>query len=485
MYSVEEKDETIEMFATYSVKEISEMTGISLSTLYKWKKQYEEEKQISKLIRSYINTKEYNKALEMAINFPNNKIIQSQIITIYIQKKEYEKAIEIGEKFPNYAPIQSQMITIYTEMKKYEKVIQIGENFKYDELIQSQMISIYIQKKEYEKAFEIGEKFPNYASIQSQIIKIYIEMEKYDKAIEISEKFKDNEPIQNQITSIKKMNETSFINEKKLNYNELNIIRSKILLNTITLKDINLLDNIKDEIEETIYLLVKAAIYERLNLKKKCIEILKMINHYDDKKIKQLIQKIENNKVKYYNIEKWDSIIGWSIEQVDTYLEEKQKAVVANRIVQIKKTIDQATFPTKDSKKEPKNAKIIFGSFSKKESKKINNKSIEIKQEKKEPTIYELLNNQYKQMIYYLKLQYYREMYNPETRKDATFKYDRLEEILNQKVSNKNAFRQLLLMLVGAGYKEVIKNDYQEEYQIISNQISRKKQEIKLLTKKG
>lgn len=38
MYSVEEKNKTIEMFKIYSMKEISEMTGISLPTLYKWKK---------------------------------------------------------------------------------------------------------------------------------------------------------------------------------------------------------------------------------------------------------------------------------------------------------------------------------------------------------------------------------------------------------------------------------------------------------------
>lgn len=51
MYSVEEKNKTIEMFKIYSMKEISEMTGISLPTLYKWKKQEKDEKKVSELIK--------------------------------------------------------------------------------------------------------------------------------------------------------------------------------------------------------------------------------------------------------------------------------------------------------------------------------------------------------------------------------------------------------------------------------------------------
>lgn len=329
--------------------------------------------------------------------------------------------------------------------------------------------------KEYDTAIEIGNRFPNNEPIQSQMITIYTKMKGSSNDIQ----FKDDK---------------SFANKRTLNFNELNTIRSKILLNTITMNDIELLNNIKDEIDENTYLLVMAAIYERLNLKKKCISTLKMINNYDNKKINKLIQEVKSKK-KYYNIEKWDSIIGWSIYNVDIYLEEKQKETNKNRIIQkqkeinkmiqTEKKVESINLPIKDSKKEIKKAKIISGSFQKTKSKNINNKSIEIKQDKNEPTIYETLNNQYKQMIYYLKLQYYREMYDPKTRKDATFKYDRLEEILLSKSSNKNAFRQLLLMLVGAGYSGIIENDYEEEYQIISDQINRKKQEIKVLTKKG
>lgn len=339
------------------------------------------------------------------------------------------------------------------------------------------MVTIYIKKGEYNKALETGKKYPNDKIIQNQIVTIYKKKKEYDKKLGIDEKISNFITIQSELEN--------FITEK-LNYNELNIIRSKLLLNTITLNDINLLNNIKDEIDENIYLLILAAIYERLNLKKKCISLLKTVQNFDNQKIKQLIQEIERNKIKFYNIEKWDSIIGWSID-IDTYLSEKQKEQIINE--PIKKTVISPNLDTKESKKksekETKKVNIISGSFSKKDSKKLSKNPIEKKQEKDELTIYESLNNQYKQMVYYLKLQYYKEMYNTTTRKDATFKYDRLEEILCQKVSNKNAFRQLLLMFIGAGYSNIIENYYQEEYQILSSQINKKKEEIKLLTKKG
>lgn len=398
------------------------MTKISLSTLHRWKKQYEEEKIIGKQIRNWIREKEYEKALEMSTNFPNNVIIQSQVITIYIERKEYEKAIEIGQKYLNNPTIQSQMMTIYIEMKEYEKAIEIGEKFLEDSLIKGQM------------------------------------------------------------QFVKKINNMASKKKEKLNDNKLNIIRSKILLNTITLNDINLLNDVKDK---TLYLFVMSAIYERLNLKKKCIETLKMIPNYNKKKMNQLIRQIQSCKTKYYNIQKWDSIIGWSIDDVDTYLEEKQKKEFANRTCQIKKEPISINLPIKEAKKETKKETIISGCFQKKEAKKNNHNFIEVKQEKNEPTIYEQLTNQYKQMVYYLKLQYYKEMYDPVTKKDAIFKYDRLEEVLLEKASNQKAFRQLLIMLIGAGYSHVVENDYQEEYEVIVDQINSKKQQIKLLTKKG
>ena len=72
-------------------------------------------------------------------------------------------------------------------------------------------------------------------------------------------------------------------------------------------------------------------------------------------------------------------------------------------------------------------------------------------------------------------------MYYLKSKKDAIFKYDWLEEILCQKESNDKAFKQLLLMFIGSGYSEIVKNDYPEIYEELLEKIELKK----LLTKKG
>ena len=264
-YSIEIKNDVISRIARgEKVKNISEKMGISVPTIYKWKKEIKldnqnmdnmnlaEQKETSKEIKRLIKLRKFDEALEYTDKYPFNPIIQSQKIKIYIEKRDYEKAKEIGKIFKDNEPIQSQMVTIAIKEGNYEKAKEIGERFKYYAPIQSQMVTIAIEKGDYETAKEIGERFkgdstiqkqmkkilfkedaglieqketskeikgliklrkfdealeytdkyPFNPIIQSQKIKIYIEKKDYEKAKEIGERFKYYAPIQSQMVTI-------------------------------------------------------------------------------------------------------------------------------------------------------------------------------------------------------------------------------------------------------------------------------------------
>ena len=125
MYSLEVKEQALLLLKEYSIKEVATKIGVSIPTLYNWKKEYE--KKVSKSISQMIVDLEYDKAIEVAKLFPKNKVIQSQLITVYIKQGEYEKVIEIAKRFPNRESIQSQLITIYIKQGEYEKAIEIAK----------------------------------------------------------------------------------------------------------------------------------------------------------------------------------------------------------------------------------------------------------------------------------------------------------------------------------------------------------------------
>ena len=244
-YSIEIKNEVIKKISEgEKIKEISDRMGISVPTIYKWRKENQldnknmddvdlaEQKETSKEIKRLIKLRKFNDALKYTDKYPDNHVIQSQKVNIYIKKRkyreakeigekfrdnapiqsqmatiaikqgDYEKAKEIGKKFENYAPIQSQMVTIATKQGDYEKAKEIGKRFENYVPIQSQMATIAIKEGDYEKAKKIGKKFENYAQIQSQMGTIAIIQGDYEKANEIGKKFRDDAPIQSQMATI-------------------------------------------------------------------------------------------------------------------------------------------------------------------------------------------------------------------------------------------------------------------------------------------
>ena len=240
-YSVDIKNEVIERLKKQSAKEISEQMNISLSTIYKWKKEginneqnksqttesvgrdreaknneerdiekRYEEIEASKKIKKLRKEKNFDEALKLTEQYPYDSVIQSQRVGIFIQQKQYIQAEKLCQRseFINNAPIQSQLVTIYMQegkLKKAKEICQRPEFINYTP-IQSQLITIYMQEGKLKKAKEISQRpeFINNAPIQSQLITIYMQEGELEKAKEICKRpeFIDKTPIQSQLVTI-------------------------------------------------------------------------------------------------------------------------------------------------------------------------------------------------------------------------------------------------------------------------------------------
>ena len=474
-----------------------------LVTIYIKRKEYEKVEEIAKkypshapiqsqLITIYIKKEEYDKAEEIAKKYPNDTLIQSQLITIYIKKEEYDKAKELAKKYPNYAPIQSQLVTIYIKRKEYEKVEEIAKKYPSHAPIQSQLITIYIKKEEYDKAEEIAKKYPNDTLIQSQLITIYIKKEEYDKAEEIAKKYPNNTLIQKQLMANNNKKESEkteetldeisdlddvIIKNKNQDFpKEIGDIRNKISKGIISVKDLENLENFKQQIGLENYLLIMMAVYEKLGLSNMCKRLLKQDKILDVKLKSQLMTYFEQ-KNKIYNLEKWDNLIGWFNEQENFIDEVAEKNI---EVLEAKET----DLPVKKQHLELKvknsniSEKMVIVTPSKvgevSEKKNIKNKA-----EVKVKTLKDILNKPSKEMILDLKIKYYKEMHDLEKRESAIYKYDRLEEILSSEPSIKN-FDSLLLMLIGDGndkekVEQSIPEQYSGEYKKVLNRINSRK----------
>ena len=468
-----------------------------LVTIYIKKEEYDKAEEIAKkypshapiqsqLITIYMNQKKYVQAEEIAKKYPNYAPIQSQLITIYMNQKKYDKAKELAKKYPNYAPIQSQLVTIYIKRKEYEKVEEIAKKYPSHAPIQSQLITIYIKKEEYDKAEEIAKKYPNDILIQSQLVTIYIKREKYDKAEEIANKYPNYAPIQSQLMTInnkkeiekaKETLEDAIIQNKNQDFpKEVGEIRNKISKGTISVKDLENLENFKQQIGLGNYLLIMMAVYEKLGLSNMCKRLLKQDKILDVKLKSQLMTYFEQ-KNKIYNLEKWDNLIGWFNEQENFIDEVAEKNI---EVLEAKET----DLPVKKQHLELKvknsniSEKMVIVTPSK-VGEVSEKKNIKDKVKVKVKTLKDILNKPSKEMILDLKIKYYKEMHDLEKRESAIYKYDRLEEILSSEPSIKN-FDSLLLMLIGDGndkekVEQSIPEQYSGEYKKVLNRINSRK----------
>ena len=486
----------------------------------------------SQLMTVYMKNKDYEAAIKIARKFPNNAPIQSQLVTVYMKNKDYEAAIKIAEKFSSYAPIQSQLMTVYMKNKDYEAAIKIAREFPNNAPIQSQLMTVCMKNKDYEAAIKIAEKFPNDVPIQSQLMTVYMENKNYGSARKIAAKFPNDNIIQSQLMTayvkngdyegareiaakfpndniIKRQLMTVYMeNEIKESpeeisdwYNEIIKtkkqefpikileIRNKIVVDNISVKDLDTLESFKEKLEEEKYLLIKLAMYEKLGLLNLGMKQLKQNTIFSGKLKKQLLMQFER-KSKFYNLGNWDSLIGWFDETKP--LEKVQEACVKENDVangnpstsipevqseNIKPSSIQKTIPKKQN-----NPKSIF----KTNIGVTNTVPSKVKEEQKKPTkirnnqgpktLYDTLDQTYKKMILNLKIKYYKDMHDEEKKQSALYKYDRLEESLSSKPSIKN-FDILLLMLIGDGddsldIEQSIPKEYNGEYKKVLNKIN-------------
>lgn len=444
------------------------------------------------LITIYMIKERFAEAIEIAIRFPNNEIIQSQLITAYIKQKKYNKAIEIAIKFPNNEIVQSQLITAYMKQGNYDKVTEIAKRYPNYETIQSQLITAYIRQGNYDKAIEIAVKFPNNEIIQIQLIKLYMRQGDYRKMEEIALDFPNNEVIQKQINIL--LNIPNF-NEDNIDLkefpDEIKNIRSRLSLGETSYNDIEVLDRNKDKINSKYYELIKLAIYDRLGNKKQGIEDLKKNSFLDINIKKSLISHLQKNKT-FFDLEKWDSLIGWS-SSIEKYqktqkeeLIEKQNHEENQESDSIKKVVPDISSVSHNIKKvsnakvnETKNnlVQVVPKNTSNKHFK---NKSA-CKKAKgsstKKDTIYGVLNNNYKEKVFELKVKYYIDMHELDKRDSTIYKYDRLEELLASKPSQNN-MELLLLMLVG-DINVNVEDKYPKEYSKVLQRINNKKIEYR------
>lgn len=212
------------------LEQIREETGISVPTLYNWKRELKEERiseitkevpkqtadevETSIKIKRLINLNRLEEAYTLTEKYPNNKIIQSQRITILVLQEKYNEAkyVCIQKENQDNALIQSQLITVLKEEENLEAAERICKKtiFKNFDSIQSQYISILkAQGNEgREKAKKICNRriFKNSEAIQSQKIKMLIEEGKFEKAKQECQKeqFQNSVTIQSQLITILK-----------------------------------------------------------------------------------------------------------------------------------------------------------------------------------------------------------------------------------------------------------------------------------------
>jgi hypothetical protein len=300
--------------------------------------------------------------------------------------------------------------------------------------------------------------------------------EDYASALEIAKRFRKNPKIQKQISSILfKVKAFEMENSEKSNLKELNVIRTKLYLNTISLNDIQLLDSVKDNMDINIYYFALAAIYEKLNLKNNAINTLKNVSGEYENKAQEIITSLKSKHKTYFNLEKYDLIINWVNDESNITEEIK----INNNSLNTKETSKKDIY-IEDTKKVSKKAKakpnLISGTLSESHNKNTPKKKENIK-EVKELSIYEKLDVNYRQIVFEIKLQFYKEICMG--KKTAIYKYDELEEILNKKESNFMAFKKLLLIFIGCGYYEVVKNDYPLLFLELNERIEKKRLLIK------
>lgn len=281
-YSEEEKQKALKRIENGDrIKDIAAEMGISIPTLYNWKKAVKPTE---------------NKPEEMVEqNETKNEGMVKEEIKGLIGEGKLEEAIQLAEKYPNSAEIQRKRIRIAIMQQDYDTAKQIGAHFKEDEKIQSQMLTIAIREGDNDKIREIKEKFKSNEVIQEQISRVSMYM-----------------PEVNQPSGYVDKNAKS--NGKEMA--QLNRIRTQLYYDKV---DNEVIEGVKrnrqiGEFQKVISLL---AICEKRKMKNEAKRIAAAYITEDKREksiIRQILERISTKKSNIFDITKYDDILGWKMD---------------------------------------------------------------------------------------------------------------------------------------------------------------------------
>ena len=458
---------------------------------------------IGQLINIYIKQKRFKEAETLALKHAYNNVIIGELISLYIEENRLKEAEELALKYPKDNIIIGLLITIYTRQNRLKEAEELALRYPNDITKIGKLITIYIKECEYDKAEKLALRYPNDKTKIGQLMTIYIKQNRLEKANELALVNQDNDKIIGQLIAYynyfgryteannlfamkNKILVTSSINLSQKAINNLNVIRAKIVTSTIELSDVAILNEVKDEIGEEKYLFILAAIYEKLDLKSKSISIIKQIKN-QSKDIKNILVTL-NSKQKYFNLEKWDKLIGWFNDESEEFIKnemskEEKKEVYTLQTNKRDKEPDtqllvhsQSITPTINS-----NNTIVVEETIKRT---VNVKKVNEAKKNENPkniklTIYDALSDKYKLIVYKIKLNYYIKMNIVDTQKEYISKYDQLEELLLCNSDNKKAFDKVLLFILLENYKK----EMEEKDKIRCNEMIEEYKNRKLIKK--
>lgn len=471
------------------------------------KKNYEEVDTIAKrfpeyepMQSNYINLlrREYRfeEAKKIAFRYQDSISIMGQLMIMYMNEGDFKSAKELAKNNPDNCQIQYQICRLSLAGNDYENIKKIATRSKMlrSEEIQKLYIVSLLQQNKITEAKEVAYRYPKSSLIQFELYKILISEKEFERAEKVFKRFAKEQKFLDLKASIiayyEQPNQEEIDHKETIDYNDImNEIRNKIHGKVVNYDDIELLKSIQNNISSKTYNLILAAIYERMGQKSNAIKILKDLPERDGK-INEIINGLKCKKSMYYDLGKWDAVIGWFTEKsmnqvpfVEPVIKKKENNIPINiapqeKQVNIVKTEEKRVITEKPKININQQIQNSSNELIKTEYQKSKPKNKTVKKEKKisennqiNNTIYACMNEEYKKAIYKVKLDLYSKMKIYGKGKKILSIYDNLEKSLLASTTNEKALDNILIILISEGFDTLVERDYPEKYELFSELI--------------
>ena len=275
-YSEEEKQKALKRIENGDrIKDIAAEMGISIPTLYNWKRAARPKEEIGQ-----DETKS------------EKKVIQE--IDKLKREEKFEEAIQLAEEHPNSAEIQRERLKIAIMQQDYETAKQIGEQFKGDRKIQSHMLKIAIREEDGDTIRDIRDRFKNDEVIQEQVSRARMYMRFNQSSKHSAKKVKN----------------------KRKEMAQLDRIRTQLYYDKV---DNEVIEGLKTnrQISEFKKVISLLAICEKRKMKNEAKRIVgEYVSRNEKEKgiIRQILERIGTKKSNIFDITKYDDILGWKMD---------------------------------------------------------------------------------------------------------------------------------------------------------------------------